>query len=281
VLHRLGAPLSDATWWIPLGCYALSAALFLAWAARHLPLAFAALFALGLAHTPALLNQASTSSADGLAALCTCLGAWALLERRSLALAAAPLTLAVAARPDSVLLVGFGAAALYGMLPRAERPGLRALAAWLAATGLLFLGLARFAGEYGWWPLIQISFVEKAVHPSTLATAPDWEQYGAILWRQVSALPGDGYTTTPSGDVTGSSLVLFYAALAVLALAFAVRHGRHRTAALLAALLATYLVRFLLFPQLWDRFLASFYALVPLCLLALLSGELRARARPG
>ncbi|NOT29533.1 MAG: hypothetical protein HOP15_03685 [Planctomycetes bacterium] len=275
-LHRLGAPLTAATYWIPLACYALSAGLFLLWASRHLPLAFAALFALGLAATPALLVQARLSTADGLGALLVCLGAWAWLERRSFALAASCLTLAIAARPDALILVACIAAALFALVPRTQRPGLGVLGAWLAVSLALVLGLQRFSGEYGWWPLIQISFVEKAVHPSTLASEADWGEYGAILARQLAALPGAGYTITPAGEVTGSSLAFLYAALAALGLAFG-RTQRH-SAAFLAALLAAYSLRFLLFPQLWDRFYAPFYALVPLCLLAMVAGELRLRS---
>lgn len=278
LLHGLGAPLSAATYWIPVACFALSAGLFLAWAARHLSLALAAVFALGLAHTPALLNQAGMSTADGLATLLTCLGAFVWLERRRFAPAAGLWTLAIAARPDGVILVGFLAAAMFLGQPRAERPSLRALGLWLAASAGLHLGLARFAGEYGWWPLMQISFVEKAVHPAELATSVDWQQYGAILARQARALPGEGYVSTPAGEVTGSTLVFLYAAVAVLGLARAwpAARGRRRTAVLLGALLATYLLRFFLFPQLWDRFFAPFYALVPLCLLA----ELRVPREP-
>lgn len=275
-LHRLGAPLSAATYWIPLACYALCAGLFLAWASRHLPLALAALFALGLAATPALLAQARLSTADGLGTLLTCLGAWALLERRSFALGAGFLTLAIAARPDALILVGCSAAALFALVPRAERPGAGVLGAWLALALALVLGLQRFSGEYGWWPLIQISFVEKAVHPAALASEVDWGEYGALLARQLAALPGGGYTSTPASEVTGSSLVFVYATLALLGLAFG--RTQRQSAAFLTALLAAYSLRFLLFPQLWDRFYAPFYALVPLCLLATLASELRARS---
>jgi hypothetical protein len=281
-LHALGTPLTRATWWVPLGAFALGAALFVLWCARYLPLALACVLALGLAHTPALLNQANTSTADGLATLLVLGGAYALLERRSFALGAVLLALAIGARPDSVILVGCLAAAAFLLYPRDERPSLRVLAAWVLASAGLYLGLARFAGEYGWWPLITISFEGKAVHPAALPTDVDWGEYGEILARQVDALPGDGYLKTPAGEFTGSTLVFLYAALAVLALVPALRaraaHGRE--AAVLAALLATYLVRFLLFPQLWDRFLAPFYALVPLCLLAMIVREQRSRGTP-
>jgi CHASE2 domain-containing sensor protein len=128
---------------------------------------------------------------------------------------------------------------------------------------------------------MQISFDEKVVHPATLATAVDWRHYAEIVGRQIGALPGNGYLGTPR-EVTGSTLVFLYAASAVLGLTLwrrqPARHGRE--SAWLVALLATYLVRFLLFPQLWDRFFAPFYALVPLCLLTMLVRELAARRAP-
>jgi hypothetical protein len=266
-LHRQGMALSAATWWIPLGCYVLVALLALGWAASHLSLGLAALFALGLAHTPALLNQASTSSADGLATLFVCLGAWALIERNLFFVAAPLLTLAVGARPDTLILIVFLAGACF-LLPREDRPGVPALLLWVVASGGIVYWLSHFAGEYGWWPLMQISFVEKAVHPAELPTAPIWSEYLAILRHQVEALPGDGYVTTPAGEVTGSTGALAYAGLGVVALALAWR-VEQRVVALVVAMLATYLVRFLLFPQLWDRFFAPLYALVPLALVSL------------
>jgi len=270
LLHRQGMALSSATWWIPLGCYVLVSLLVLSWAASHLSLGLAALFALGLAHTPALLNQASTSSADGLAALFVCLGAWALIERRLFFVAAPLFTLAVGARPDTLILIGFLAAALFFVLPRDERPGVPALLLWVVTSGGAAYWLAHFAGEYGWWPLMQISFVEKAVHPAELATTPDWNEYLAILRHQVEALPGDGYVKTPAGEVTGSTGVLAYAALGLVALALAWK-VELRVVALIVALLLTFLVRFLLFPQLWDRFFAPLYTLVPLALVSLVA----------
>jgi len=276
LLHRLGAPLSAATFWIPLASYALAAALFLLWALRYVSLGAAAVFACGLAHTPALLNQAGTSSADGLATLLVCVAAYLWLERGAFPAAAGVLTLAIAARPDTVILVGFLAGAAFLGLPRADRPRPVVLGAWVALSAALYLGLSRYAGEYGWWPLIQISFVEKAVHPSQLPTAVDWAQYSAILARQVASLPGEGYVATPAAEVTGSTLALFYAALAGLGVRFLWNRER-RTAVFLAALLATYVVRFALFPQLWDRFLAPVYALVPLIGLSALARALAPR----
>jgi len=181
-----------------------------------------------------------------------------------------------------VILIGFLAAALFVLCPREDRPTWRALAIWIALSAGLYLGVQRFSGEYGWWPLMTISFDEKAVHPATLATTVDGWRYAEILGRQLDALPGNGYLVGAPRQVTGSTLVFLYAACAVLGLALWHRErARHaREAAWLAALLATYTLRFLLFPQLWDRFLAPFYALVPLCLLAMLARELAERRPP-
>jgi len=268
LLHRQGMALSAATWWVPLGCYVCVSLLALAWAASHLSLGPAALFALGLAHTPALLNQANTSSADGMAALFVALGAWALIERNLFAVAAPLFTLAIGARPDTVILIGFLAATLFFVLPKDERPSPLALLLWVVASGVIVYWLSQFAGEYGWWPLMQISFVEKAVHPAELPTTPDWSEYFSILRHQVETLPGDGYVKTPAGEVTGSTGVLAYAGLGFVALAMAWR-VEPRVFALVLALLLTFLTRFFLFPQIWDRFFAPLYTLVPLALVSL------------
>ena len=282
-LGALGAPLVEATWWIPLASWLAAAVLFHLWLARALGPALGALVALGLAHLPALLRQAGYSTPDGLAMLLVCLAGYLLVERRSFLGASVALLAALAARPDTVILAGFLPLALALYLPAAERPRLRALVALPLLAGALYLGLARFAGEYGYWPLFTISFEEKSVHPASLPTAIDWAKYAAVLDERVGALPGAGYYQTQAGgEITGSSLLFPFGALAlagaVLGGRARARHGR--AAALLAALLATYLVRFLLFPQAWDRFFAAFYALVPLVLLASLARELRARPVP-
>jgi len=268
-LHGLGAPLTAATWWIPIASYVATAALVLCWCARRLGLALGALFALALAETPALLTQARFSTADGLATLLVVAAGYLFVERRRFWPAAALLTLSLGARPDGVILIGFLAAAAWLGLEREERPRPGALAGWLGASALVYLGLTRFAGEYGWWPLVSISFDEKTLHPAALPTAVDWGHYFEILGRQLAALPGDGYVST-GREVSGSTLVFVYAGVAVLGLARAWRAGAGagRAAALLAALLAAYSARWFLFPQVWDRFYAPFYALVPLCVLS-------------
>lgn len=278
-LWKLGAPLTAATWWVSLGSYALLSTLLLVWLGRRLPLALAVLFALGLAHTPALLMQASYSTADSLSTLLLCLGAFTLVERGSFRGGALWLTLSILARPDAVILIFFLALATRSVLERSRRPPLPWCLGWLALSAATYLALQRFAGEYGWWPLFTISFDEKAVHPARLPTAIDWGRYGEILARQIGSIPGNGYFPQHFQNakyVTGSTLVFAYAAFALggLALWRRARAELAPEAALLAALLATYLLRFFLFPQLWDRFFAPFYVLVPLCLVSLVAKSL-------
>ena len=153
VLYKLGAPLAAATWQVSLGAYALSSVLFALWARRRMPLALASIFALGIAHTPGLLKLASYSTADGMATFLLCLGAYLLVERRAFPAAALVFTLSILARPDSVILIFFLALALFLFEERERRPGIPALAGWLALSAAAYLAVQRFAGEYGWWPL--------------------------------------------------------------------------------------------------------------------------------
>jgi hypothetical protein len=280
-LSALGAPLAPATWRLALAAFVLAALVVLLWTWRLFGPVLGTLAALAIAHLPAALTTATFSSADGLGAFLVLLGAWLLIERRTFAAGAAVLTLSLGARPDGIVLIGFLGLAWLALVPTAERPTAKALGGWIGLSALVYLGLSRFAGEYGWWPLFQISFQEKALHPAELGTSIQWSEYLAVLGRQLGALPGDGYVFTGRG-VTGSTAVFFFGFLAITGLALwsKSRARGAREAAWLAALLATYLVRWLLFPQVWDRFFAPFYALVPLCLAALVRQRLTSGSAP-
>ena len=264
-VHKCGAPLADTTWWISLASFGLTALVVLAWVARHVALVPAALVALGLAHSPALIETATFSTADALGTLVTCLGVFLFVERRARFAAAAVLTAAICVRPDAVIFNVFLIAGVFLLEPAGARPSVRFLLGWLAASLLAYFAVQRFSGSYGWWPLFWISFVRKEVHPSRLPTAPDLGVYWEVLSRQVTEALG--------------SPVFVYAALALLGLflwrRFGERARENRHAVVLGTLLAAYLARYLLFPQLWDRFFAPFYVLVPLLLLSMLSTRLR------
>jgi hypothetical protein len=273
-LHQLGNPLSAATWWISLAAYAMLALLALAWCVGHVPLGPAALLALGIALAPPLLAQANRAGADGLAALFVCLGAFFLVERRLFAFGAAILTLAMAAREDTLLLVVALAFTTLVCLPREQRPMVFGGVLWVALSSAAFVGLQRFSGEPGWWARFTAEFVAEGAQPSTAASAFDWNLYREVLARQLATL-SDGLAHASPGK--GGMLVLVHAGLALVGVALGLRRrARHgREAALLAALVVSGVVRFLLWPRIDEGSLLPFYVLVPLALLAILMRELR------
>ncbi len=280
LVRRAGVPRVRAAHAVSLGAFALLGVVILLWTARALPFWAAVLVALAFVHAPPLVNTASLATADMLAASVALLALYLLLERKAFAAGGAVLALSILARPDSIVLAVLLAAAFL-LLARHQGPRVRSLGLFLGATLALYFAVQAYAGEYGWWPLFQISFVDKAVHPSELATVPDLGVYRDVLAQKLSEIPGGGYFETEKA-VTGTTLVFVYAAFALAALMLAWgRQGRadlRPHAALLVALLLACPARWLLFPQLWDRFFALFYAAVPLVLLSIAVRALDARA---
>jgi hypothetical protein len=162
---------------------------------------------------------------------------------------------------------------------RAEGRGLplRFLGAWLVLALLVYAGVQHHAGEYGWWPLVHISFLEKEAFPSRIPTDVDWAAYRALLGQKASEIPGVGYFLQ-GGAVRGTSYPLVWAGFATIALALRSRAPRPERlaphAAILLAMLVAYLVRWFLFPQLWDRFFTPLFVLVPLLCLSMVGTAL-------
>ena len=271
-LHKLGAPLSAATWWISLASAGLLALLTLMWAARYVPLPWAALGSAGLVSVPWFFQIASFSTPDALSAFLTCATVYALVVPRSLRWSAALSLALLLTRPDALILIGFLVASVY-FLDRSESrptPGLALL--WLAGAAAVYWGVQSFGGAYGWWPLVWISFVQKELRPSELPTAPNFGQYWIILKRELQGSLG--------------SLALLHAGWAALGLGLASRltgdvRGwavNSRARAVLIALLGAFATRYLLFPKFWDRLWAPFYVLVPLLALSMLAEARAARS---
>ncbi len=284
VLHRCGAPLSAATWWISVGAWVLTAVLLIAWLARRVPFWAAIVAGTCLAHAPPLLSTATLNTPDGLGTLLLLFGIFLFFERRALATGAGTLVLAIMTRPDAVILIGLLVVVLFLFERNArERVSARFLGGWLAASAVTYFAVQSYAGEYGWWPLFSISFLEKELYPSTLTSTPETAAYFAELGRQVALIPGTGYFTVGKA-VTGSAFVFVYLAFATLLLALWRRVPRPETlqrfAALLVALLLSYAVRWVLFPQLWDRFFALLYLLVPLVAVSMAGTWIESRREP-
>lgn len=261
--QRLGAPLVDTTWWLSIASWCGLALLALAWARRYLPFPAAAVVAAVLVHVPPVLDAARFSTPDALTALLTCAGITFLAVRRSLTVGAAILTASLFVRPDNVILIVLLIASLFLLDERERRPSLRFSTIWLVLSVAIYLGLSKWSGHYGWWPVFWITMIQKEVHPGQIPTDMNLELYWEALKIRSARLLG-------TADLFWAGA---YAGAAVLALVSwrrtASPRGNCRHAAILLALLATILVRYPLFPQLWARFLAPFYVLVPLLILAL------------
>lgn len=279
LLHRAGGvELALAPWVLTLGSLIGLGLLALLWLGGRIAPWAALVGATALLHAPPLLMNAMLSTVDAQASLITCLGLFVFLERRRPMLGAALTTLAILTRPDTVILVGCFAVAAF-LFQRNDDSGrgrlsVRFLAAWLGVSVATYLGVQAYAGEYGWWPLFQITFVEKAVHPAALPTTPDPGVYLDVLAERLARLPGAGYLRQ-GRFVPGTTFPFVFAGFGVLGLALwqrldAARRSRLALhAALLAALVPTYLVRWLLFPALWDRLFVPLYVLIPLVLVSM------------
>jgi hypothetical protein len=283
LLHRSGVPLTRSVWWLALGSFAATGLLMLLWLSRWMPFWVACIASTLMLHAPPLLGSASMATVDAFGTLLICAAAYLLLERRALKSAAALFTLSILARPDSIILIGILAGVVFLLERRdAQRPSLKFYGVWLAASAAAYLSVNAHAQAYGWWPLFQISFGPKVINPSELATSPNWGYWWDAIQAKFDALPVNaedrtksmrsGYWGTPA-LVTGSAFVFVYCGFAAMALALWKRVPEparvQRHAAFLIALLATYFLRWFLFPQLWDRFFAPLYVLVPLCLLSM------------
>ena len=101
--------------------------------------------------------------------------------------------------------------------------------------------------------------------------------YLQALGGQLAAIPGTGYDMV-GRDVTGTTFVFVFAGFALIGLALWTKLPRGEVrariaphAAILAALVSAYFVRWFLFPYLWDRMFALVYLVVPLLLVSMAS----------
>ena len=276
LLNKLfGVPLPQGTYWISRGSWIALAILLCVWASRAVgPLAGMPVGTL-LAHAPWFIAHMGFSSPDLEATVLTCLGIFLLVECKKDLAGAILLAATIAVRPDTVILALLLAAGLW-LFDRGSRPSARFLAIWAGSCLAAYVAVSKYAGAYGWWPLFWISFIKKEEFPARIDTSPDWGLYFRVVRDQWRAIPWQGYYTLQRG-VTGSTVPLAFFGAMAAALALLRRSARpelSRYTALFLAFAATYLARWLLFPQLWDRFFAVLYACVPLACLSIAAGFL-------
>lgn len=273
VLHALGAPWTAATWYLNQIFWGLTAVLVLAWAWRHYSPGPAALLALGVMLSPPVVSIVPASSPDGMAMFLVALGLYLLVEHRAFRAAAAVLALTVLVRTDFVLIAFGVAAALFFFLDVPERPSNRFLALLLGACTALYAVVSATARDPGWWAV----FIAPFRRHGDLGGIPPFEpgRYAFVLRRKLEEIHYLGYEVSPDGSfVRGSSFVLVYLVAAALGVVLALR-SRLRTVelhlAVLSGLIAATVVRYVLFPYLWDRYFVYLWVPVPLCLGALLA----------
>ena len=188
VLQRAGIDPVPASLWLSRAAYLAVALLLAAWLLRLFPPLAALALGLLLLTQPWLINLARYSTPDALALLLLLAGMLLLLERRH------PsgwllLLVAVAARPDTVILLALiGGWAIYHRLPH-----WRWAATAVVAGAALYLLQGALAGSYSWRVLFHHSLVASLTHPAHFVpqlTTANYIEYYTLLLRpdQVSAV---------------------------------------------------------------------------------------------
>lgn len=231
---------------ISLGAYAFVAGLLLVWLSRHLRWPYATLFALLLSLSPPLLLAARTSTPDMLSAALLLTAFYFLVELRRACATMAVLAAAILVRYDNAVFAGLLAAYLILAAPPPLRLALRGA---LSAGAMLIasVGVAvDLSHHYGWETVFTHTFVHLLAYPADTPAHVSLQVYAHAFVAGLRSL-------------FDSTLLPF---LFVGALAYALESARVGTVlydALLRLVGLTVLVRYLLFPILWDRFLVAYY----------------------
>ncbi|WP_437752345.1 hypothetical protein [Sorangium sp. So ce1389] len=264
LLHKSGVNVVQAASSIAALSYALLALLGLFWMRRYLDPVSAVLVSSFAFLSFPFTQAARIPTPDGLAALVAVAALYVLLERRSRRLAVALFTVAVFVRHDSAIL---GLMFSVGLLVLDRGDPLRARLLRFAASSAAILGayaVVSRLGGYGWRTLFHHTFINHLAHPASAPAPVGLEDYVRVV--ATSLLP----------DALVSYAVPYLLVLAI-ALASYVRAGGKLTlddpwVMVLGLLLLHLLVRALLFPAFWERFLLAhylFFAIVAVRLLRL------------
>lgn len=267
-LNALGVPLVAATAVPNLVFWGLTALFVFFWATRHFALGPAALLALGILYSPPVLSLVPASTPDSMAMFLVVLSLYLVLEQRAFLASATLLTLAILVRSDFVLISGGVAAALFLFVERARRPSNWSMVAWLAICIVLYLAVSRSARDPGWWAAFSCAWTRVGVFDEVIPFKPRLYLLG--MSQRLASLIYHGYDGAPDGSfVRGSNFVLTYCAAAAGGIALALRSRLKALdvhVAVLAGLLVATAARYVVFPQLWDRYFVYLWVPVPLCL---------------
>jgi hypothetical protein len=206
------------------------------------------------------LNLASLSTPDALATLLGLLfvmvsinGPWKGARAVGLLLIAA---LMVAARTDALLFVTFLMVAEFALEPRHRWP---ASLVFLAALST-YLVIQKLSGNYGYIAVLNFQLIEDRAHTVMPNLAPNFYGYVVALAHGVVQILGKDFQ--PALFSVCVSLLAFVGLRERrLSAAQVADRFAHRALILAVGLLGYLVVRFVVFPSLWARYMMSAYVL--------------------
>ncbi len=252
ILHRLGIPWVAAMQALSAAFTMLACLVLARWLARSFSWPQAVWLTLTLAYVSRLMDLARGGSPDALSTGLTLLGLYALIAAQRPALGQAILAIAIAARPNNIILFVLCSAYLIWH-NRHTTQRWPVYAAWLTAG----LGLYVLIGQwgYGWWTLFYHTFIQLIPQPAQFSQPFTLAQYLDTLTSAFSQL-------WIRGLATPTALGFF----ALLALLLSWKSPSQR--GWLAVMAGTVLISLLLFPAVanWDRFFVPIYLWIAIAL---------------
>ena len=259
VASRIGVPVVTATVLVSALAAVAISLLSLVWLARSLPIGVAALIAWLLVNATGMTDLSRLSTPDILSAALVVGGLYLLIARHATDAGIAVLIGSLLARSDNVLLV-LGVLACLAVCPDDRlRPGRRRLVLYAILALVVFVAIFLIARGYGWWTTVSHTLLGSIDDPTTYDRAPTLYLYAFVVNRGFKQFT--------------SSHVAFMLLFAVLSFVFA---GRDQRAPLyfIAAVLVTLVVRFFLFPVLWDRLFLAYYFVIPILFVGIATARL-------
>jgi hypothetical protein len=253
LMHKLGANLARATFYVSLLAYVLLALLIRWWLARKVPGPWASAFCVCLMLSHPIFLAARMAAPDMLAALVIVPAMLCLLERKwAWGLV---LVLSITVRPDAVLLVGLVCGGLFVWPPEGLRR--RTIAGFGVGALATYVAIHQLTAPYPYRVFLKHSLTTRLYEPSRMSEAITWSEYVEGLRKSIFV---HGYTLYPSP-------LWLFGMLAGVAF-FVARRLRDTTTAILVASCCGYVaLHILLFPVRNDRYFTGHYLVVALAAL--------------
>jgi hypothetical protein len=184
VLHAGGIGLVTASVVISAVSYGLICLLLYVWLAPWMPIGIGVAAMALLSLSPFLTPIAQLSSPDALSALVVLAAMFLIIERGVFSGGAALLVVAIAVRPENILLCGIGL--LY--LAASRHLGVTRLLLFAVAAFALYAAISAWAGNYGWKTLFYFAMVDNTVALNGFVSPLAISDYLKIYLRQIDRL---------------------------------------------------------------------------------------------